>query len=139
MFLSKIRKIADRISASQSGSALILTMFIMSGMLIVAFSGAYVVLLGIKSGGIQAQSTKAYYAAEAGTERVLWEVRKHHCQPSEPSCTGTVSDQVSVFQDDGTLSTVDLKYYVYFTEYPPLVFRSIGEYKNTRRSVEVRM
>ena len=121
----------------QLGSALILTMFIMSGMLIVAFSGAYVIMLGIKSGGIQAQSTKAYYAAEAGTERLLWEVRQNDCQDSDPSCSGAVSDTVSVFNDN--LATPGLNYSVYFTEFPPLVFHSIGEYKNTRRSVEVRM
>ncbi len=39
-------------SQSKRGSALILTMFIMAGMLIVSLGGAYVVFLGIKAGTI---------------------------------------------------------------------------------------
>lgn len=59
-----------------SGSALMFTMFILSGMLIVAMSGAYIILSGIIAGGIQSQSTKSYFAAEAGAERILWDFRK---------------------------------------------------------------
>ena len=36
---------------------MILTMFILAGILIVAMSGAYIVLVGITSSGFQAQST----------------------------------------------------------------------------------
>jgi len=114
----------------KSGSALLLTMFIMAGMLIVAISGSSLVLAGIKAGGIQAQSTKAYFAAEAGSERLLWELRKNSYYYSSPSTASVIfSDTLS----GGT------NYQVYFTDYPPLIFRSVGEYQNNRRSVELRM
>ncbi len=113
----------------KKGSALILTMFIMAGMLIVAMGGAYVVFLGIKAGGIQAQSTKAYYAAEAGAERLLWELRWNGYEYT------TVSPN-SIFQS--SLSNGS-DYNVYFVDFPPLVFRGIGEFQNSKRSVEIRI
>ena len=118
-----------RFGLAKRGSALILTMFIMAGMLIVAMGGAYVVFLGIKAGGIQAQSTKAYYAAESGAERLLWELRWNGYE------YGTVSAN-SVFQ--GNMDTGS-RYDVYFVDFPPLVFRSIGEFLNSKRSVEIRI
>ncbi len=111
------------------GSALILTMFILAGMLIVSLGGAYVVFLGIKAGGIQAQSTRAYYAAESGTERLLWELRWN-------SASYSSSTDISLFNE--TLSTGG-NYDVYYVEFPPLVFRSIGEFQNSKRSVEIRI
>lgn len=114
---------------NRPGSALILTMFIMAGMLIVSLGGAYVVFLGIKAGGIQAQSTRAYYAAESGAERLLWELRWNGY--GYGSSTETV-----LFSD--TLQT-NSSYEVYYVEFPPLVFRAIGDYQNSRRSVEIRI
>lgn len=115
------------------GNALILTMFIMAGMLIVASSGAYVVFLGIKSGGIQAQSTKAYYAAEAGAEKLLWELRKNGYAYDDVSETSIFTDELS------SIGSNKAKYDVYFYAFPPLVFRSIGDYQSSRRSVEIRI
>jgi hypothetical protein len=112
------------------GSALILTMFIMSGMLLVAMSGAYVVFLGIKAGGIQAQSTKAYYAAEAGAEKFLYKM--HYTSDFD---YGEYPPGHLMF--NGTLN-IGPSYEAYFVSWPPLVFRSIGDFQNTKRSVEVR-
>jgi len=111
-----------------SGSALLLTMFILAGMLIVAMSGAYVILLGIKAGGIQAQSTKAYYAAEAGAEHVLYKLRRGGWEYEIPS-------NLIVFS--ATLPNSGASYKVYYTSFPPLIFTSVGEYNQTKRSVEV--
>lgn len=112
------------------GSALLLTMFILAGMLIVSLSGAYIILVGIRASGIQSQSTKAYFGAEAGAERLLWELRNNGYIYSTPSWT-------SVFSD--TLPVSGANYNVYFSAFPPLVFTSIGEYQNTKRSVELRI
>jgi len=117
----------------KSGSALILTMFIMSGILIVAMSGAYVVWLGIKAAGIQSQSTKAYYAAEAGAERFLYELRKRGFEYFIPGPEVLFS---------GSFDPSGASYKVYFTEYDPpltpLIFQSVGDYQNTKRNVEIR-
>jgi hypothetical protein len=116
-------------SRRYQGSALVLTMFIMAGMLIVALGSAYVALLGIKGGGTQAQSTKAYFAAEAGAERLIWEVRKH-------GAVHSFNPNVASFS--GTL-VASSSYEVYFTQkVPSIIFTSIGEYMNTRRSVEIK-
>lgn len=116
---------------TKKGDALILTMFIMAGMLIVAMSGSYVILLGIKAAGVQSQSTRAYYAAEAGAERILYELRKNNYHYT------AVSNSTSIFS--GTLIAGAADYNVYFTAFPPLVFQSIGNNQNSRRSVEVRI
>jgi len=129
MFLSYQKKQNNRYLKTKPGSALILTMFIMAGMLIIAMSGAYIVLLGIKASGIQSQSTKAYYASESGMERLLWElyygVDEYEGNP-----------EISIF--DGELNGGS-SYKVYFLNYSPLTFQSVGEHENTKRSVEVRI
>jgi hypothetical protein len=125
LFLSK-----RRIERNKPGSALALTMFILAGMMVVALSGSYIILLGIKASGIQSQSTKAYFAAESGAERLLWELRKQDL--SRP----IVSFENIVLSDSlGSGSS----YEVYYTHFSPLIFKSIGEFNNTKRSVELRM
>ena len=116
-------------------SALLLTMFIMAGMLIVAMSGVYIILLGIKAAGVQSQSTRAYYTAEAGAERFLWELRRNGCQSAFPSCTLFPSSSNPIFQ--ATLSGGG-SYQVYYTA-TPLIFQSVGDFQNTKRSVELRL
>jgi hypothetical protein len=125
------------LAKNKSGSALLLTMFIMAGMLIVAMSGASLVLLGIKAGGIQAQSTRAYYAAEAGSERFLWELRQNGYYYNTPSMNDIIFSSTDT-GGSGTL-TGGSNYEVYFIDYPPLIFRIIGEYNNNKRSVELRI
>lgn len=115
----------------KKGSALILTMFILTGMLIVAMSSSYVILLGIRAAGIQSQSTKAYYAAEAGAENLLWEMRHNtYVYPNQPSDSLVLLNGTMLYSSDVT-------YKVYFSRFYPLVFTSIGDYKNTKRSVEI--
>lgn len=116
----------------RQGSALILTMFIMAGMLIVAISSSYIVALGIKAGGIQAQSTKAYFIAEAGAERFLWELRQN----------GADYDQtpgVAIYQNAGSDLMVGASYEVFRVGNTGIVYRSVGDFGNTRRSVELSM
>lgn len=117
--------------AKLRGSALLLTMFILAGILIVALSGSYIIVLGIKASGIQSQSTKAYFGAEAGAEKILWELRKN-------SYSSYVTPSwVPIFDD--TLPVSGASYKVYFSELSPFVFTCIGEFQNTKRSVEIRM
>lgn len=112
------------------GSALALTMFILAGMLLVALSGSYIILLGIKAAGIQSQSTKAYFAAESGAEKLLYELRQKGW--SRPP----ISQTTIVFTD---VLPTGANYTVYYTHFNPLLFQSIGEFNKTKRSVELRM
>jgi|GEM_PF-1420665 hypothetical protein len=116
-------------STEKSGSALALTMFILAGMLMVALSGSTVILLGLKAGGIQAQSTKAYYKAESGTERILWELNQNSLALPAPSLTNPVFN-VTLPEGD---------YQIYYTNFNPIIFTSVGEFQQTKRSVQVRM
>ncbi len=118
----------------KSGSALLLTMFILSGMLIVAVSGAYVIILGIRAASIQGQSTKAYYAAEAGAEKLLYTVRKNWYE----EIYGNIE-----YGDDVYHGPINLGEGLYTNVYymtvgsTPVIYTSIGVYKTTKRSIEL--
>ena len=116
----------------KKGSALIMTMFIMAGMLIVAISSSYIVALGIKAGGIQAQSTKAYFIAESGAERFLWELRQNDAYYDQAS--GFV-----LFQNAAGDFLEDASYEVFRVGSNGITYRSVGDFGNTRRSVELSM
>lgn len=118
------------------GSALIFTMFILSGMLIVAMSGAYIILTGIIASGLQSQSTRAYFAAEAGAEKILWDFRKQGREYS----TGTQGSGLPI--EEGTTPDGAASYKVYHTydvNNPQIRnnYTSVGTFNNIRRSVEI--
>lgn len=118
----------------KSGSALLLTMFILSGMLIVAVSGAYVIVLGIRASSIQGQSTKAYYAAEAGAETLLYTVRKNfHEEFINDIEYGDDVYRGPLYLSDGSYTNV----YYMTVGATPVIYTSIGVYKTTKRSVEL--
>jgi len=104
-------------------------MFILASILIVGLSGSYVILLGIKAGATQANSVRSYFTAEAGAELLLWELRKNGYVYEAPS-----PDPIFT----GLMSAYDADYAVYLNSFPPLVFSSVGEYLNTKRSVEIK-
>ena len=122
---------------ARRASALILTMFIMSGMMLAAMSGAYVVFLGIRAGGLQAQSGRAYYAAESGAEYLLWRLRRDPNDRYYPDSNsqGQMILSGSV-EGNGTYTAT---YEVYYIDYPPHVFQAVGDYQGARRSVELRL
>ncbi len=122
-----------KLQTAKKGSALILTMLIMSGMMLVAMSGAYVVYLGIRAGGLQAQSGKAYYAAESGIEYFLYRLRHDNYKYPNPAATPIFTGEL-VLNDASKAS-----YHVYFETFPPLVFKSVGSSQNSQRSVEIRI
>lgn len=120
-----------RFKNNQRGSAVMLTLFILSSVMIIVFGGASVVLSGLKMGGVQSQSTRAYFAAEAGAERLLYEFR-HTSQFTDISQAGT----------DNVFGTTTLGaggfYIVNYDHFVPFIkFTSIGGYKETKRSVEL--
>lgn len=130
MYWKENRK--NKQKSKRSGSAMILTMFIMAGMLVVAMSGSYIILIGIRAGGLQSQSTRAYFAAEAGMEDVLYQVRQQNLSHD----TGDVSPE-EVFIE-GSLASPNTSYEVFFTDaQPSRVFMSVGEFQSAKRSVEV--
>ncbi len=122
-----------KLRSQLKGSAIMLVLFILVGVMIVVFGGASVIISGLKMGNLQSYSTKAYFAAEAGAEKLLYEFRqgalwseiKERPIPQE-NLFGTT-----------TLDNIGAEYIVSYTNNIPLTFVGIGSYGQTRRSVEV--
>ncbi len=120
-----------KIKIKTSGSALMLTLFILSAVMLIVIGGATTIASGLKMGRIQAYSTRAYFAAEAGAERLLYEVRKGS---SFDDLTNT--GQSNVFGT--TTLSMGSEYTVNYDSFlPEIIFTSIGGYRGTKRSVEV--
>ena len=122
----KIKKIIKKTVKNKKGSALILTMFILTGMFIVAMSSSYIILVEIRAAGVQSQSTKAYFIAESGAEHLLYATRKE----------GYNLD-TNLTPDSPLAALSGTNYEVYYTSFNPLVFSAVGNYGNTKRSVEI--
>lgn len=115
---------------NKRGSALLMTMFILSSIMIIAFGGSLTILSGIKMSGVQSQSIKAYFAAESGIERILYEVRKGSFDLS-PEFGANVFITPTVLGNNSS-------YIVDYNSYnPKIIFTSTGSYLFTKRSVEV--
>jgi len=113
-----------------NGSALLLTLLILTSILVVALGAAGLIVPGIKMSRTQEQSTKAFFAAEAGAERALWEVRKNGFP-----LPGI--DTVDVFPGTGNLDNDSIYQIDYSAVSPVVTFTSTGQYQQTRRSVAV--
>ena len=113
---------------SNKGTALLLTLLILTSILVVALGAANLIVPGIRMSRTQEQSTKAFFAAEAGAERALWEVRKNSYvipgADTENIFFGTL-DNNSAYQVDCAVAL------------PQVTFTSTGNYRQTRRSVAV--
>ena len=128
------------------GTALFMALMILSGVLVVSLGAANLINLGIRQSRIQVYSTKAYFAAEAGAERVLWEIRKNGFNPS--SCVENV-DYVIFDNDNFPPNTAvcgseqinslfnNATYSVFYKLSSPITFESIGRFQDAKRSVEV--
>ena len=107
-----------------------LTLFILSAVMLIVIGGASTIASGLRMGRIQAYSTRAYFAAEAGAEKVLYEVRKGS------SVVGVIDVGSQNIFGTTTLS-IGSEYIVNYDSFPPFVFTSIGSYQGTQRSTEV--
>ena len=133
IFKLKRKLLPEKISFNffKQGSALILTMFVLVGMMVVALSGSYIVLAGIKSGGIQSQSVKAYFAAESGAERLLYELRVNNLI-IDPD----ISSDQPILEEE---SLTEPSYHVFLINRSPSIYHSVGEYNKSKRSVELKI
>ncbi len=107
---------------------MLLTMFILSGILIVSLAAADLIFLGIRMNRLTGYSNIAFFASEAGMERALWEARKNgYVLPS--------SSQNNIFEslNIGNSSAYHVNY---ATSTPDVFLKSIGDYLGVKRSVE---
>jgi len=151
-----IRQLADEIR-NNNGSALLLAILILSGMMGATIVASSIIDTGIKMGKTQFDSTKAYFAAEAGAERLLWHTRKAvplFSPESDSNCSlmsGSVHINFNPFVPNispatcgGTPSYVQgngSRYYAKMTSNDTvnkiLDFKFYGIFGDVRRSVQV--
>jgi len=82
-----------KIKQNQTGSALlVISMLVLAFVLVLALGASAVVRNGILMGRNQVESTKAFFAAEAGAERILWEIWQGDTDP-HAICTENVESK----------------------------------------------
>ena len=149
---------------NQSGATVLLMLILMLGsILTITLSASDIIRSGLKLSNIQYNSTKAYFAAEAGAERILFELRKPRYDfdaCADPSCVTFDSDQaltsnIIVVGNDIACNTCDdtneiqkfsnqTEYFLeYSTDALETVIKSFGTYndisgENINRVVELR-
>ncbi len=120
--------INNKIIKDNEGAALLMTLLILSSVLVVALATADLVMVGIKMSRNQVQSTRAFFAAEAGVERSLWKSRKDSYDLPD-------SDTENVFS--GTLGNEATYQVNYSTTTPEVMFTSTGDYRQVKRTISV--
>ena len=129
--MSIIRKIRSR-----QGSALLMTVLVMSSLMVVGLSAASVALSGVLISGVQQRSTIALYVAEAGAEKALYEARKNGWVLPEVSSStnvfGTSTLPNGGFYTVDYASTTDIA-----TGSSTNAFFSDGDFRETRRRIEL--
>ncbi|MBU4256947.1 pilus assembly PilX N-terminal domain-containing protein [Candidatus Parcubacteria bacterium] len=128
----------SRIKNNNHGSALLITVLILTSILAVALGAANLVVSGIKMSGGQERSTIAYFAAEAGAERVLWNLHYGDfsgCNLGEYVKFGAAAT-CDTNPNPETLSN-NSSYSVYYKSTTPLAITSTGGFANVKRIVEL--
>jgi Tfp pilus assembly protein PilX len=118
----------NKYKKNQTGIILLLTLFILSGILVITLGAADLVFAGIKMNRLAGYSNLAFFASEAGMERALWEVRKNNYVLPNVDTTNVFS-----LGDLGNGSSYSVNY---ATSTPYVIFKSIGSYRGVKRSVE---
>ncbi len=129
-----LKKIKNQVRLKR-GSALLLSLLIITSIIVIAMGGSAVALSGLKMAGIQSQSVKAYFAAEAGAERLLYEIRKD--DDSGISFASPLGEVISETElNDGSSYWVKFASKANGDKYNTFV--SLGAFLKTRRSVDLR-
>jgi hypothetical protein len=115
---------------AKKGSAILLTLFLLSGIMVVAFAGSYLVMAGLRSGALQYDSSRAYFAAESGAEYSLNAVRKegYDLDPLAIRPNFLAGDMPSGYAG---------KFVVDYTKWNPITLTSVGSYGVTKRGIEL--
>ena len=105
-----------------------MTLFILSGILVITLGAADLVLAGIRMNRLAGYSNLAFFASEAGLERVLWEARKNG-YPLPDTNQNNIFENLNI--GNGSAYLIN-----YATSSPNVTFKSIGDYRGAKRSVE---
>lgn len=111
---------------------MLLTLFILSGILVVTLAAADLVMAGIRMNRQSGYSTMAFFASEAGLERALWEARTwQRREAPNPLPDNSQDNLFSGDLNNGSSYEID-----YFISAPMIKFTSIGSYRGAQRAVE---
>lgn len=107
-----------------------MTILILNSIVLISLAAAKLIFSGVQMSGAQSRSTKAYFAAEAGAERALWEWRKNgYVMPASSQnnvFSGVLAGRASYQVDYELLS-------------PNVIFKSNGSFGDLRRRVEIEL
>jgi len=122
---------ANGIKNNQKGAtAILLTVLILSVLLVIGMGVSTLVLNQIKTMRTVGFSVEALYAADAGAETCLYQVRKETAQGCDGSgSTADVLDNNATFAAEKTIDTIpdpDIHY-----------IRSLGQFQTTSRKIEL--
>jgi hypothetical protein len=130
MFNKKILNTKYQIlNTFKAGTALLMTVLILNSIILISLAAAKLITSGIKDSGTQSKSTKAYFAAEAGAERELYEYRKTYVcsSPAFSNCHFTKTlpggSSYDVNYDSGSEDHGDT-----------LIFVSVGNFSGLKRT-----
>lgn len=78
-----IKKVFIALFNNQSGgTAILITVLMLTSILTATLAVSDIIRNGLLTSNIQVNSTKAYFAAEAAAEKIIWEIRKNGHDPS---------------------------------------------------------
>jgi hypothetical protein len=121
------------------GTALLMTVLILNSILLISLATAQLIVNGVKNSGTQSRSTEAYFSAESGSERVLYEYRKgvNNCGVQGYATTTCVFSKSLTLPNGGTTSYTVSWLKGDNNAGDTLVFISIGTYAGLGRSDEL--
>lgn len=125
-----------------------ITILVMASILTVALSLGSVVINGLKASNTQANATKAYFAAESGAERILWEVRKNDFDPATTTPVICIDGQYFLNDFSACGNNIDattitnqsnnsLFYILYGVDMATTTLTGFGEFAGTRRAIQL--
>jgi len=122
--------------ASKGAISVLVVFAVMGTITIIALSTAKIASRELGFSSNVSDSINAFYAAESGTEQALYYIVRNGADP-----TASEVKRCTLAFDDWDVSLGNAKYCVIITgslAVPPLIaIKGIGEYKTTRRSVEI--
>lgn len=110
--------------------SILLSLLVLSGLLIIGSGVSYLMIGQIKMSSEAGRSVVALYAADAGAEKCLYQIRKEEgvgCDGLAKNITGTVGDEGFEADYDTT----------YYDAESPVHIRSLGQFGEVSRKLEL--
>ncbi|MFH1661809.1 MAG: hypothetical protein ABIA02_01815 [Candidatus Falkowbacteria bacterium] len=128
---------------NKKGNILLISILILTSILVAVLGTSSLVISNLKMSGTQENSTKAYFAAEAGAERILWETRDNGFNLGACIMDDYVdfSTNPATCDNSGTVHNYTLNnnasYNVMFAGTGVADFKSTGSYGGVQRTVDI--